>query len=514
MLQGRRQGGFARIFQEAGKRTFGGAPYVGDGGGLLMCYGINDLGTTGPLGMTQTRGAFIHAMRAAISLWRAARVFDNTDTSIVYGAGFALVGNTAEWSFGSSTRNATSTGNATFTITLPADYDGSPVVICLDGQNGAGGTVTLTGSAGVTGTVSTSNIVPAGLLSRTKVVHRITNLTPANAGQTIVGTVTSLGAGGTVAFDAWWIEAKAAPPVIVCDIPRLATAGYGFYGGWSGSEAAKDADVVATNDAIKALAAEFDGMVQVADLDAALSKDPTLFVDGLHPNERGAAKCADAVLAAISRLQPTSGLGATASFNVPSPRIGGLARPRIQGGWYTAEARAEGPAYTPTIGDLWFIPLMITGARDVIVRLAISVSAAGSVSPTLRWGLYDDVGWTGQPQTLIQEATSGGVFTVPLATGLQQSPASGAGAIYLPLDPGLYWLAIKTITAGTGQTWRSLSGPVPCLPNVRLSDASLLVGAGFRFNQGTGALPGTAPTVSDYQVADEAPMMCAQVFVT
>ncbi|MEU9888661.1 hypothetical protein [Sphaerisporangium sp. NPDC051011] len=515
--EGRAHGGFGRIFQEILRSTTRPGPYTGDGGGLIMCYGINDLGVLGAtLGMAQVRAAFVQVMRACISLWRASKVFDDTSPTIAYGSGFTQVSNTSEWSYGTTTRDATALANANFTITLPNDYAGEPIAICLNGATGAtGGTVTWSGTAGVSGSVSTSNILPAGAATHTKIVQRITSLTAANAGQTIVGTVTQLDAGGTVSLDAWWLESKTPPPVIVCDIPRLTAAGYAQYAGWLGTEAAKDADIVATNDAIKTLVAEFDGMVQIAGLDSALSKQANLYLDGLHPNEWGASKCADQVLAAIRRLVPTTFIGGPASINVPAPRGGSMVRPHLHAAWYTAEARAEGPVYPPVVGDMFLLPIMVTGGRERATRIGLSVFDAGTVSPAIRWGLYDDVGQTGQPGALIAEATSAsGPFTVPLAAGLAMCPASGPGSFFRYLDPGLYWMALKVVTPGTGQTWRTIAGTSPALPNVRASDGALAVGTGFKLgSQGTGALPGAAPTVAAPLVADAVPMMCVQMLV-
>lgn len=495
-LQGRKLGGFGRVFQENGKNTSRGAPYSGDGGALLMCYGINDMGNngTGPSTAVAQRTNFIHTMRACISLWRASRVWDDTSgTTLAYGAGFIAGSGTADWSFGNSTRNATALTNANFTITLPADYAGEPVAICFDGASTNGGTVTFSGTAGVTGTFSTSGINNI-IFNHSKCIKRITNLTSANAGQTIIATVTALDAGGSVSFDCWWLEAKAAPPVIVCNVARLPAAGYALYASWTGTEAAKDAEVVAMNADINTLVAEFDSMVQVADLDTALNKDVSLFWDGLHPNENGAAKCADACLTAMKRFRPTTALGTAANFNVPSPRQGAIIRARRGGLYYTTEGQSGSSAAMVPQSQYW-VPYYVSQGRERYVRMCIGGAAVGTGAlSTIRWGIYDDIGWTGYPQNLVVELTTGGVFSPALTAVMHQSPASGTGSLNITLDPGLYWLSVKCITNATSQTWRAVTAATLMMNNVA-SDGSYITYGGFiQASMGTGALADTAPT--------------------
>lgn len=513
ILQGRKLGGFGRVFQECGKNTSRGAPYTGDGGALLMCYGINDLGNNGSGVMPQLRNNFIHAMRSCISLWRASRVFDDTSPTVSYAAGFTLLAGTSEWSFGNSTRAANALTNANFTITLPADYNGETIAICFDGQSTNGGTVTFSGTAGVTGTLSVSNVNHV-IFNHGKIVRRITNLTSANAGQTIVCTVTQLDSGGTVAFDAWWLEAQAPPPVIVCNVARITASGYGLYGAWTGTETQKDADVTALNNDLVSLIAEFDSMVQIADIDSAMNKDVTLFWDGLHPNELGAAKCADACLAAMRRLRPSNPKhGVAAHFNVPSPRQGAIVRPRRTGTYYTAEHRAQGTAQALVAQTQYWLPWVVCQGRERYIKMAVATVAAGTTQSTLRWGIYDDVGWTGYPQCLVTELTTAGAFSVPnTANVLAQSPASGAGSLNLTLDPGLYWLSVKMITLGTSQTFLTLAGPSTFLmPNMNQVSGVAVPGVGYSLaSQGTGALADIAATGASQ--VDNVPMMSLQLF--
>lgn len=512
-------GGFHRMFQRTKRPTRGG-PYVADGGAAILCYGINDLGMVGSTSQYQT--AFEHAMRAMISRWRAAVIYENdfqVGTRTTYGAGFGSVSavgytsnNTAHWC-----TDTTPDADDLFTLTLPSDYNGEPVAICLVGAGGvSGGTVTWSGTAGVTGTTSTSNILPSSAVSHTPVIKRITNLTSANAGQTIIGTVTQMDSGGAVMLDCWWLESKEPGPVIVCDITRLPAAGYtANYPSWSGTESSRDTDVTNWNTSLKNVVAEFDSMVQIAYVDAAINKTAAyFFTDNLHPNERGAARIADAINDAIKRLSPTQD-SITASLNPSSPRAGGSLRPRRSGDWTTTDYHLTS-TYTPVAGHLCAIPIWVTQGREFWNQLALDVSTAGSTQSTIRWGLYEDVAWSGYPGDLISEATAGGVFSVANSTGVKTSPTSGGGSINWVLDPGLYWVALLVVTVGTSQVFRALQGPSSIIS--QLSSAGLpttTVAAmpnHYRLTgQATTALPTTFPTGATATAT--APYVGVKVFI-
>lgn len=502
MKDGRSVGGYTNVFQDIRPPQRGG-PYSADGGATLFCYGINDAGFLGV--STQWKAAFKQAMRAVISRARASVLFENdfsVGTRTSYGAGFSSIA-AADWASGPPGAGvihwATSLTNATITLTLPSDYKGEPIAICMGGQaSTAGGVMTYSGTAGVTGTISNSDIIPAGGGTHTPVVQRITTLTSANAGQTIILTGTALDAGGALQFDGWWLESLSPPPVIVMDIARLPAAGYtANYAGWSGTEASRDADVDAFNVILDEVIGEFDSMVQRAYCDAQLNKDATLFFDNLHPNEVGAAKLVDAVDAARERLMPpTTATSMTASFNPPAPRGGSLQRPRFVGGWYTSDCKGAGTAYTPVAQDLFAMPFQVTGSREKYTRLGMEIVAVGTVSGTIRWGLYDDVGGTGYPQRLYNEATSAGAYTVTFGAAVPRlNPATpSAGSITWVPDPGIWWLVMKVITPGTGMTWRSLAGPSLLMPNLSATGALSLNPVGYKLtSQGTGALTTNFP---------------------
>lgn len=516
--QGVSQGGYARMLQ-AIPGAVRGAPYVSNGGATLLCWGINDLGKSGP-GATYL-SAFIDSMRTCISRARMAAIKENTDASISYGAGFTLASNSEEWTSGSSYRTATATTNANFTITLPSDYDGSPVVLCFNGiVNGGSGT--FSGTAGVTGTFNTSNIIPSGELSHAPRIKRITNLTSANAGQTIIFTVNSIDASGSVDFDCWWIEAANPPPVVVMDLCRLNSAGYSGFAAISGnSVAVNDAFVLQWNDALYRLVEEFDDMVQVAYCDQTLNKDSDWLwsVDGVHPNEYGSAQLAQAIVDAVARLKAPDtrpavamGLGSAAHINSPAPRGGQVVRLHRTGinAWYTADVRGiGGTGYTFVIGDMWALPFQVTNPRLRLNQFAMEVTTAGTTTQaTLRWGLYDDPGQTGYPFSLMHELTSGGAFGTGTTTGVKTSPAASAGSIDKPLDPGVFWLVMKVITLGSPTVVaRTVQGPNLLIPNLNTSggplSATTMPVAYKLTGQGTGAFP--SKFVSGAALSDNCP---------
>lgn len=509
------QGGYVRVLQTVRPNVGRGGPYAPDGGATLLCFGINDLGFLGG-GTTQVRTAFQHALRTVISRCRASTIFDDdfsVGTRTSYSAGFTSLGFANDQASGTTERiSTTGTTGHTITMTLPADYNGEPVAMAFVGVNGAtsGGTLTFSGTAGVTGTLVTTNVAPAS--THTHMIKRVTNLTSANAGQTIIATVTAVGGGSaSVEYDGWWLEAKNAPPVIVCNVARLTAAGYAIYGSWTGTEAAKDTDVQNLNTDIASVVAEFDGMVQIADIDSQINKSAALLFDGLHTNELGSAKCADAIIAAYKNLSPTTNLGNTANFNVPAPRSASLKKSRRSGFWYGPDYTSDASSTVLTAGNIYWQPFVVTAGRERYTRLGIRMAVTGTAS-SIRWGLYDDPGWTGYPQCLFSEATSAGALSTGTTVGLIASPTSGTGSIAWPLDPGLYWLCIKCTVAGTAtfaiQNGPDRTGIMPILSGTDLTTQANI--AYIQTGQGTTALPTFCPVgLSPNAIAPKIAMLLA-----
>lgn len=475
-FEGASTGGFARFFKGSKKPQRGG-PYVADGGAAMFCWGINDLGLVGFT--SQVKTAVQHAFRSVISRWRMSVIYENDfliGTRTSYGAGFGSItatgytsNDTAHW--------CTATTNANFTLTLPSDYNGETVAVCLVGAGGvAGGVVTWGGTTGVSGTTSTSNILPSSAVSHCPVTKRFTGLTSANAGQTITGTVNTLDSGGAVMLDYWGLEAQNPAPIIICNTARLTAAGYtGNYPSWTGTEASRDQDVVDLNANTTSVVAEFDSMVQIADVDSIINKQAAfLFTDGLHPNEFGAAAIVDAIADARKRLRPTNAYK-TRNFNVPSPRSSAVRKPRRSGLWYTADNVPPAAATTAAAlvaGEVWAIPVIVTEATEFWNRLVVEQTNTPATGSTIRWGIYDDVGWTGYPQEIVSEPTaaSGALSLGSTATTIF-SPTAGNGSFQTVMDPGLYWICLMTVTIGSGSTLRSIQGPNGVMPNTTSTGA-------------------------------------------
>jgi hypothetical protein len=587
-------GGWSRVYQNVTgsssrptQTPVDSAPYVSNRGAYLLGWGINDVGYNGNTALNNT--AYQHAMRAIISRCRCSAFRDNDYTAgtagtglIAYGAGFAPTGFTWDQSSGNSYHTATVTTSATITITLPSDYAGEVVALSFiaDGTTGtgAGGTVTFTGTAGVTGTLAITQILPVWANWRYPVIKRITNLTSANAGQTIIITASSFGTSGNINFDGYWLEALDAPPVIVCNTAQLTAAGYAIYSaaltatGLSGTTVAAtpatitvnttkglatagtvtmpssggtvtitytgitattltgctaaggsgtytsntvttpgptDGDVTTFNAALASVVAEFDGMVQVADIDAAISKDPAaLGTDGLHPNELGAAKIVDAILAAVSRLTPTTRWGRTAHLNPPAPQSASVVRPHINGLWYTTDGmpnpKGSGTAtptygYTAVAGDVFAMPFYVTSPDTKWIQWCVELESS-TVATTIFMAIFDDKQYRGYPQYAYLQPANFTVITLTTGAGVKLSPTSPTyGYVNSQVDPGLYWVALKIVTAGT-TVFNTVSGPSSFLPTLTTAGANPVSSASdpARGNvawklagQGAGAMPAT-----------------------
>lgn len=497
----RSNGGWARAMQEITRtapsgQNIHGFPYWADGGGYVICYGINDIGNL-QASPTQIRSAYQQALRAVITRCRASVIYEDnyapasgTVGQPVYGAGFTSTAGTQDFSSGTTLRDATSTTNATITLTLPPDFAGEVVYLQFIANAGVlGGTVTLSGTAGVTGTISTSNIVPAATGTHVPVVQRITGLTPAAAGRTIVCTVTQVDAGGTVRFDCWGLESDYPPPVIVCNCARPTAAGYAGY-----ANVINDGDVLNLNAAMQAVINEFDGMVQIADIDAALGRNPA-FVgsDGLHPNEYGSARCSNAFLTAVNSFVPTDSRYPVMSISNSAPVAGGFRRPRTGFQWYTAEAAGTSTLAAAAAGTMYALPYVVTEGREIYAWIGLRLSASATTQATVRWGIYDDQKWSGYPQCLMSEGTSGGAFPTGTTAGLHNQTG-----LFIVMDPGLWWIVAEIVTPGTGVTFESITGPdrTCIMPTASTGDLSNNVTpiAWLLTGQPTTGLPGTFPT--------------------
>lgn len=511
---GRHVGGWSRAVTARGVAGRS-APYAPDGGATILCWAWNDAAAMG-FQNASARSAVVDTHRAVISRCRASSIWNVTDAARWAFTNWTLQGSGLDLSSGGSTRSISVTTTNNATLTLPADYDGGTVAIAFLLRPGAtGGTVTFSGTAGVTGTFYSGGGGQVGT-DHAYTVKRITNLTAANAGQTIILTCTSLDASSPIIFlDSAWVESRTPPPVIVCNLHKsIVAASYGYTNAfsttWSASgtrtESQMDADVDLYNSALQAMVAEFDGMVQIADVNEAINPGGVKGVlaktsDGIHPNEFGAGPIVDAIVAAKDRMiRPAGSFGETLSFNGPAPRSGQVQVPHpLAYPYHTPEI--FNPVYTAAAvpgasGDVWAFPYVITGARETYMNLALEVTTVGTVGATVRWALYDDVDWVGYPQQQVPQSdtTTAAAFTVPIAsTGVKDSSGLVGGFGFVA-DPGLYWIVIKIDGLGTSQQWRLVAGNTMNVPNRIAAGTNPGAYVGLKLtSQGTAALPGTFP---------------------
>jgi hypothetical protein len=260
-----------------------------------------------------------------------------------------------------------------------------------------------------------------------------------------------------------------------------------------------DTDVENFNPYLTALVAnEFDGMVQIADIDTALNRSPQLFAfDGVHANELGASKIAYAIYQAVQRLIPDTGYGPTATFQPPYPVITPLSRPYLSSTWYTSDSYggANGTAYTPVIGDMWALPLFITTGVANLNQWSVEELTA-SVAPTVLFSIYDDRQMAGYPQWQFAAPAGTTALSLLAAPGVFTSTLTGGNNGYLnqAFDGGLYWLVLKIVTTGTC-TLRTCKGPSLWVPNLTTSGGGGITPCGWYLSgQGTGAFSGRFPT--------------------
>jgi hypothetical protein len=324
-------GGHAMFTQSVRKKTTG-APYVSKDGMFCFMYGLWDLaavtsgqgsGVMTQLNATST-GAIVQTLRDMITHARAASILPYTNAAFTLSGGansgtvaYAYSGGAA--GAGGTFRNYTAT-SGTFTFTIPADFAGTAVSISLLGAVGAfGGVVTWTGTLFTTGgipnpgTTNTTNLTPASSGSRGRVCTRFKGLSSANAGQTIIGTITSLDSGGTgsVGLDCAYIEGPYPNMVAVLGMPRLpAAAGYSALAGtgsyWNGNSGSTgDGDVTQLNTALQALVAEFDANVFYVDCDSAVQKQAAFFAsDGFTLGAFGVHAIASQFITALQAQLP------------------------------------------------------------------------------------------------------------------------------------------------------------------------------------------------------------------
>ena len=286
--------------------------------------------------------------------------------------------------------------------------------------------------------------------------------------------------------------------------------GYNFYttntdfsGATVASHAAADTDVTNLNTEIANRVAEFGSMVQIADINTALGNGDTslpagqytwFYADGLHPTEVGHEAIANAVLTAIYKLSPEEA-DSIGGMEVPggtSQYPGSLLLPINNGGLYTTPYTSwNGTAYTAVAGDMFALPLFITQSsahqNQIFVEQTNAPATAGS---NVRAGFYFDHNFTGYPDKLWVEATSGGTVALGTTAGMKSLINFGRDFRY-----GLMWLVLKIDSLGTtASQLRQITGPSILMPNWVVAGGAVTPIAWKVTGQAAGALPNIFPT--------------------
>lgn len=193
------QGGWSHVLQNYQPSTTG-APYTPANTMPYIHYGHNDMAHHATDATGAPRTIFKTAIRTILSRLSTAKIYEDTHASVAYGV------LTWQPALASTLRNSGTQyrpipGNtATITITLPADFEGGTVAIGFTVYPTSDGTITWSGTSGVSGTTNFSGLAYANNGSGTRRnssnghVVRFTSLTSANAGQTIIGTISSVSA--------------------------------------------------------------------------------------------------------------------------------------------------------------------------------------------------------------------------------------------------------------------------------------------------------------------------------
>jgi hypothetical protein len=210
-------GGFAKMLSEIVKTKQPFYPFEANGNAHLIFTGLNDIGnnTAGNQSLLQTTS--LEILSTSVSLMRSSCIIDGNNTTLITYSGTWAAAAAAASDYTSSRAWATSTTGGTFTYRIPTGYQGEPINISMVGFVSTNAcSVTFSGTAGVTGTTTLNS---RGIAAQCMVSKRITALTAANAGDTIVGTVSVSTA--TFILNAINIESLQPPPVIIFNHPTL-----------------------------------------------------------------------------------------------------------------------------------------------------------------------------------------------------------------------------------------------------------------------------------------------------
>jgi hypothetical protein len=277
-----------------------------------------------------------------------------------------------------------------------------------------------------------------------------------------------------------------------------------FSGATVASHATADSDVTSLNSTIATAVGTFDSMVQIVDLDTPLGTDPAptgilsyFAYDGLHFNEYGIQQFVKAILLAASKIQPATttvaplGIVEACAFPavIPAPRRAVVSN----AGYYLPEgASLQSTSYTAVAGDMFAYPMYITDPTVSLgAFIAEQTNAPATAGSNIRVGYYDDVNFTGYPQCLRNEMTSGATFAMGTTSGVKTLATAGttwyAGH--------LLWVVFKIDSLGTTASQiRNVIGPNPYLPSWLVAGGQLTPICWKLTGQAAGVFPTIFPT--------------------
>jgi hypothetical protein len=260
----------------------------------VSIYGMNDLNSLGnTLPLMQP---FIMAQRVAISRWRAGRIFENNDSTVVLGgAGTWSTDSSSANSGGTSRYNTTNGG--TIAITTPADFPGGTIALGFIAWNDSGGAV-ITGT--VNGIVYSIDTRATSSAVKTCSVLRIPNV-PAGSATYTFTTSSCTGAAGAM-FDYWQWEAPEDEGALVALVKQPVPLDLSPY-----SLPVTAAGIGIMNAAFDTLAAEFGGIKVITIDTSVMDANANYFASGnVHPTARGHRKLGEIIADALrDYISPT-----------------------------------------------------------------------------------------------------------------------------------------------------------------------------------------------------------------
>jgi hypothetical protein len=274
-----------------------------------------------------------------------------------------------------------------------------------------------------------------------------------------------------------------------------------FTGATAASHAAADADVTNLNATMLTTAQEFDAMVQIVDFDAAMGGDSNLpanvlswfALDGNHFNDFGKQRAALQCWRAVAAMRAAPDLADFTPADLVTGAIefvGSDRRIIVSGQVYLADTEGWGAPYLAVAGDMFAMPIFFTKPNlQIGASMVEQMNAPATAGSNIRIGIYDDHNFSGYPQCLRKEPTSGGAFAMGTTVGVK-NPGAFSKAVYY----GLYWLVVKIDSLGTtASQFRTIMGPSRYLPAWAAAGGAATPICWRLTGVGAGALPSIFP---------------------